>query len=261
MQKSITARTQTQKTAAIYGHVLGAVVVLALVSFPALPNLAEQLKMDGGSKRVIQGKSSKSSRHTSGSSGNSESKVAGTSESESHRPLEFYTKKVRDSMFSAPQPPPPPKEKPTPVITPPQPPKPAYISPVAPVVVNPFADHDIVMRRLVEAPGHLEGVVVRPCAAGGDLGLGRDFHCSAKTQRRRRGGHVGLAQGPFLRSAGDGVFAMVVDETKGAAVVGEGERDALGLQAVGLQRECLAGNAGGARGGCLAHRRRQKRQR
>ncbi len=140
MQKSITASTQTQKTVAIYGHVLGAVVVLGLVSFPALPNLAEQLKMDGGNERVTPGKSSKSSHHTPDSSVNSEVKVAGTSENESHRPLKFYTKGVRDSMFSAPQPPPPPKEKPTPVIMPPQPPKSAYIPPIALVVVNPFAD-------------------------------------------------------------------------------------------------------------------------
>ncbi len=52
------------------------------------------------------------------------------------RPLSYYTKEVRQNLFSAPQPPPPPKPKPKPKPAPKPPPR--VIVPVAPI--NPFAD-------------------------------------------------------------------------------------------------------------------------
>lgn len=57
----------------------------------------------------------------------------------SRHSLEFYTKGVRESMFSAPQPAPPEKPKSIPVVPPPPPPK-IVVPVIVPVEVNPFAD-------------------------------------------------------------------------------------------------------------------------
>lgn len=58
-------------------------------------------------------------------------------DSSARRPIDFYTRNVRDTMFSAPQPPAPPKPKPLP---PPPAPKPAPPVHVPVVEINPFED-------------------------------------------------------------------------------------------------------------------------
>lgn len=132
MQRIDESQYGLKKQSPLTPLVLGGVVVIGLLCLLALPNRAEQLKADGVKKGARPVKTEKQKPKAADS-------VASTAEEGSRRSLDFYTKGVRDSLFSAPQPPPQPRAKPVPKITPPIS-KPIFIPTVVPVEINPFAD-------------------------------------------------------------------------------------------------------------------------
>ena len=132
MQRIDESQYGLKKQSPLTPLVLGGVVVIGLLCLLALPNRAEQLKADGVKKGARPVKTEKQKPKAADS-------VASTAEDGSRRSLDFYTKGVRDSLFSAPQPAPLPKAKPAPKITP-SISKPIYIPQVVPVEINPFAD-------------------------------------------------------------------------------------------------------------------------
>jgi hypothetical protein len=99
------------------------------------------------------------------------------------------------------------------------------------------AIHNIMMRSLAIAPGHLEGLRVLPGAAGGDFGRSGD---RPGGEHWRRAGHCGFTHLPMLDPATHRVFSARVPRAKHAGVISEIESDTLQVQAVALEPDWLA---------------------
>src|ERR1035441_5557713 len=86
-----------------------------------------------------------------------------------------------------------------------------------------MAGDGVMVRGLVIAQQHLEGIRVLPRAAGGNLGFGPGGRRATGDEPWWSARECSLAPLPALKATGDGIFGLTVTQRKGAAAVAKGE--------------------------------------